>query len=103
MQRDTDPWAAIHADPDFQDLHTQKTRFLWGLMAFAVSYYFLLPLGAAYFTDLYRRPVWGPINVGLLFALSQFLVAWAVAWLYARRAARFDAMAAAITQKARRA
>lgn len=100
MQRDTDPWATIHADPDFQALHAQKTRFLWGLMAFAVGYYFLLPLGAAYFTDLYRRPVWGPINVGLLFALSQFLVAWGVAWLYARRAARFDGMAAAIARKA---
>lgn len=100
MQRETAPWAAIHADPDFQVLHAQKTRFLWSLMAFAVGYYFLLPMGAAYFTDLYRRPVWGPINVGLLFALSQFLVAWGVAWLYAHRAARFDAMAAAIVRKA---
>jgi uncharacterized membrane protein (DUF485 family) len=100
VQRDTPPWAAIHADPAFQALHAQKTRFLWGLMAFAVGYYFLLPLGAAYFTDLYRQPVWGPINVGLLFALSQFLVAWGVAWIYARRAAHFDGLAAAIVRKA---
>ena len=101
MQRETNLWAAIHADSDFQALHRQKTRFLWGLMAFAVGYYFLLPLGAAYFPAFYRRSVWGPINVGLLFALSQFLVAWGVAWLYARRAARFDGMAAAIAHKAR--
>ena len=99
MQHQTKHWAAIHADPAFQALHNQKTRFLWGLMAFAVGYYFLLPIGAAYFTDLYRQAVWGPINVGLLFALSQFAVAWGVAWLYARRAARFDAMAAAIVRR----
>ena len=32
------------------------------------------PLGAGWFTDLYRKPVWGAVNVGLLFALSQFAV-----------------------------
>ena len=99
MQRETHRWVTIHADPAFQALHDEKTRFLWGLMLFAVGYYFLLPIGAAYFTDLYRKPVWGPVNFGLVFALSQFVVAWGVAWLYARRAARFDEMAAAIARK----
>jgi uncharacterized membrane protein (DUF485 family) len=45
-------WSAIDADPRFQALHARKSRFLWGLMAFSVVYYFLLPIGAAYFTDL---------------------------------------------------
>jgi uncharacterized membrane protein (DUF485 family) len=92
-------WAAIDADPGFRALHARKTRFLWGLMAFSVAYYFLLPIGAAYFTDLYRIQVWGPINVGLLFALSQFVVAWSIAYLYARKASQFDAMAAEIARK----
>lgn len=100
MSRDRDRWIRIHADPAFQRLHDEKTRFLWGLMAFAVGYYFLLPLGAGWFTDLYRKPVWGAVNVGLLFALSQFAVAWGVAWLYARRAAEFDRMAAALERQA---
>ncbi len=92
---DTD-WSTIHATAAFQALHRRKSRFLWRLMAFSVIYYFLLPAGAAYFTDLYRLPVWGPVNVGLVFALSQFLVAWGVAFIYARRAGDFDAQAAAI-------
>mgnify|MGYP001162092256 CR=1 FL=1 len=100
MSRADNHWVAIHADPAFQALHAEKTRFLWGLMAFSISYYFLLPLGAAWFTDIYRKQIWGPLNVGLVFALSQFVVAWGVAWLYARRAAKFDAMAAAIAHKA---
>jgi uncharacterized membrane protein (DUF485 family) len=87
-------WQRIVADPRFQALHTKKTRFLWGLMAFSVFYYFLLPIGAAYFPELFRIRLWGPINVGLVFALSEFIVAWGIAYYYSRRANReFDAMA----------
>ena len=93
-------WAAIDATPRFRDLHDRKTRFLWGLMAFSVVYYFLLPIGAGYFTELYKVKVWGPINVGLLFALSQFIVAWAIAYIYARRASQFDEMAEKIAHDA---
>jgi uncharacterized membrane protein (DUF485 family) len=94
-------WEAIDADPRFQELHRRKTRFLWALMIFSVIYYFLLPIGAAYFTDLFRVKVWGPINFGILFALSQFVVAWAIAYLYARVASRtFDPMAKEIVKKA---
>lgn len=93
-------WTAIDSDPRFRDLHDRKTRFLWGLMAFSVVYYFLLPIGAAYFTDLYKVKVWGPINIGLLFALSQFIVAWGIAYFYARRASQFDDMADAIARDA---
>jgi len=91
-------WASIDSDPRFRELHDHKTRFLWGLMAFSIVYYFLLPIGAAYFTDLYKVKVWGPINVGLLFALSQFLVAWGIAYYYARRASQFDVMAEKIAR-----
>lgn len=91
----TPDWAAIHADPRFQDLHDRKTRFLWGLMAVSVVFYFLLPIGAGYFPHLFKIKVWGPLNVGLLFAFSQFVVAWGIAFIYERRATReFDQLAA---------
>jgi len=77
MRAKTVDWAAVNADPRFRDLHRRKSRFLWGLMAFSVAYYFLLPLGAAYASDLFRVKLWGPVNVGLVFAWSEFLVAWA--------------------------
>jgi uncharacterized membrane protein (DUF485 family) len=102
MANQTLNWAAIDADPRFQDLHAKKSRFLWGLMVFAVIYYFLLPIGAAYFPELYKVRVFGVINVGLVFALSQFLVAWGIAFIYAKRAQQFDAMAEAIARDAQR-
>ena len=94
-------WKAIVADPRFQALHTKKTRFLWGLMVFSVAYYFLLPIGAAYVPALFGIKVWGPVNVGLLFALSEFLVAWGIAFHYSKRAnAEFDTMAAELIRDA---
>lgn len=94
-------WATLAHDPAFLALHAQKRRFLWSLMVFAIGYYFLLPVGAAYLPEVYRIRISGPLNVGLLFALSQFVVAWGIAWLYARRAGRYDRLAAAIVAGAR--
>jgi len=94
-------WAAIDADPRFQALHRKKSTFLWSLMTISVIYYFLLPVGTAYFPDLMKIKVFGPINVGLLFALSQFIVAWGIAAIYAKRANKeFDAMADEIVRDA---
>lgn len=86
-------WARIEADPRFQELYRKKTVFLWGLMVFSVIYYFLLPIGAAYYQPLFRQKVWGPVNVGILFAMSEFVVAWLIAFVYSHKAnAEFDAM-----------
>lgn len=94
-------WAAIDADPRFQALHRKKTTFLWGLMIFSVIYYFLLPIGAAYYQDLFKTKVWGVVNVGILFALSEFVVAWTLAYVYSKKAnAEFDAMAQEIINDA---
>jgi uncharacterized membrane protein (DUF485 family) len=97
-------WDAIIRDPRFQSLHRRKSVFLWGLMLLSVAYYFLLPIGAAYFQDLFKVRVWGVINIGLLFALSEFAVAWLVAWIYSRKASRdFDQLAAQIRVDSERA
>jgi uncharacterized membrane protein (DUF485 family) len=87
-------WNAVIADPRFQVLHRKKRSFLAGMMAFSVMFYFLLPIGAAYFQDLFKVKVWGVVNFGLLFALGQFVVAWLVAFYYSRRAGgEFDRLA----------
>jgi len=95
-------WQAIDADPRFQELHRRKTRFLWTLMSISVFCYFLLPIGAAYFPELFKKKIWGPVNVGLVFALSEFVIAWLIAFIYSRQARRtFDPMAQALIERAR--
>jgi uncharacterized membrane protein (DUF485 family) len=91
----------IDKDPRLQSLRARRSRFVRGLTIFSVIYYVLLPIGAG-FTDLYKVRLWGAINVGPLFALSQFIMAWAIAWYYARRARQFDAMADQIARDAQR-
>lgn len=94
-------WAAIDADPKFQELHSKKLRFLTSLMVISIVCYFLLPLGAAYYPDLFKIKVFGPVNVGLLFALSEFLVAWGIAFIYTVKANnQFDKMAAEVSRDA---
>jgi len=93
-------WVAIDNDPRFQRLHAKKLAFLSGLMIFSLFYYFLLPIGAAYFTDLYKVKVYGVVNVGILFALSQFVVAWGIAFYYTAKAKDFDTMAAELVRDA---
>ena len=93
-------WAAIGKDPRFQEFRRRKRRFLGGLVAAAVGYFFMLPFGAAYFRELFRIQVMGVVNIGILFALSQFLVVLIVAALYAWRANRdFDRLSEEISRE----
>ena len=92
-------WAAIEANPKFQTLYRKKTAFLWSLMIFSIIYYFMLPIGAAYYQDVFKIKVWGVINIGILFALSEFVVAWVIAYVYSKKAnAEFDTMNQEIIQ-----
>lgn len=90
-------WDAVEADARFQSLHRDKNKFLWRMMLFALVFFFLLPISTAYYQDVFKFKVWGVINLGLIFALSQFIVAWAIAIIYAKRANKeFDDRAKAI-------
>lgn len=53
------------------------------------------PILVGWYPRLMDRRV-GPVNLAYLFALSQFVVAWLLAFLYVRVAARFDRMSADI-------
>lgn len=92
-------WAAIEADPDFRSLLRAKAAFVAPATAFFVIYYFALPIGVGWFPELMKRPVWGTVNVAYLFALSQFLMAWALAFFYVAVAAGWDKRAAALLAK----
>ncbi|MBI2149011.1 MAG: DUF485 domain-containing protein, partial [Acidobacteria bacterium] len=67
---------------------------------FFIIYYFALPILVGYAPGLMERKVIGNINLAYLFALSQFFIAWGIAALYLRAAARFDLMAKKIVEKA---
>lgn len=86
-------WEKLAASERFRDLLKAKKRFVVPAMIFFIVYYFALPALIGYARPFMEKRVLGPVNLAYLFALSQFFMAWIIAWLYVRAAARFDRMA----------
>jgi uncharacterized membrane protein (DUF485 family) len=58
-----------------------------------------LPLSVGYFPELMNKKVLGPVNVAYLYALSQFFMAWTIAFLYLWVAQRFDEMGKLVVRR----
>ena len=89
-------WEKLADSEKFRALLKAKRRFIVPATIFFIVYYFALPVLIGYARPLMETRVWGPVNLAYLFALSQFFVAWIIAALYVRAAARFDRMAAGV-------
>jgi len=94
-------WRAIEEDPEFVALVSAKRRFIIPATIFFITYYFALPISVGFAPELMSRNVIGQMNLAYLFALSQFFVAWGIAFLYLYRAGRFDEMAEKIRNRRR--
>ncbi|HEV8185547.1 MAG TPA: DUF485 domain-containing protein [Chthoniobacterales bacterium] len=94
-------WHALAASARFRELLKAKRRFIVPAVVFFVVYYFALPVLVGYAPELMTKRVLGPVNLAYLFALSQFFMAWLVAALYVRAAAKFDRMASDVISGAR--
>ena len=91
-------WDRVAESEEFKDLMAAKARFIVPATLFFVAYYFALPVLVGYAPKAMSRPVFGVVNVAYLFALSQFFMAWILAWIYVRAAGRFDRMAKRILE-----
>ncbi|MDQ6860612.1 MAG: DUF485 domain-containing protein [Verrucomicrobiota bacterium] len=102
-ERETADWSRIARSNEFKELIRAKRRFIIPATIFFVVYYFALPYLVGYHTALMQRKVWGEMNLAYLFALSQFLMAWALAAIYVTVAAGWDRKAREITNESSRA
>lgn len=93
-------WQKLEQQPEFRELVAEKRGVIVPATIFFILYYFALPVLVGYFPHLMDREVIGHVNIAYLFALSQFFVAWGLAFWYLRRANRFDAMEKDIRDKA---
>ena len=83
-------WDRIYESAAYRRMIREKTVAVVAMTVFFVAYYFALPVLVGYWPDLMGRKVWGKVNWAYLFAFSQFIMTWAVAYLYMRFAGRFD-------------
>jgi uncharacterized membrane protein (DUF485 family) len=101
LQRGPDQteWDRIAASAEFQHLRTRKKRFILPVFLFFFVYYFALPISIGYAPKFMSTRVLGTVNVAYLFALSQFVVGWIIAWSYLKAAAKFDRLTKDLLQK----
>ncbi len=95
---DVADWDRVMAMPEFGALLKAKIAFIVPATIFFVIYYFALPVLVGWFPDLMEKRI-GPVNLAYLFALSQFFMAWIVAFVYLRKATSFDEQARQIVAR----
>jgi len=86
---DSDVWEHVANMDEFKLLLLAKKSFVVPAVIVFIVYYFVLPISVGYFPSFMDKRI-GPVNLAYLFALSQFFVAWAIAWLYVKAARKFD-------------
>ncbi len=97
----TEEWQRIEGAPEFRQLVSVKRRFTIPATIVFVIYYFSLPVLVGYYPELMSRKVLGNVSLAYLFALSQFVVAWAIMGLYLWRARHFDELERQVVAKTR--
>src|SRR5260370_18586099 len=93
-------WSRVTQMPEFRAMVRANMRFIIPPGIFFFVYYFALPVLVGYAPGLMSKRVIGVVNIAYLFALSQFFMAWIIAALYLRAAARFDRMEHTVIEKA---
>jgi uncharacterized membrane protein (DUF485 family) len=92
-------WDRVAATKAFKDLMATKKVFIVPAFMFFIVYYFALPVLVGYAPQFMSTKV-GKVNLAYLFALSQFFMAWTIAWLYMKAADDFDKLAKDIVEQA---
>jgi uncharacterized membrane protein (DUF485 family) len=93
-------WDRVAGSRPFKDLMATKRSFVVPAFIFFLIYYFLLPVLVGYAPRFMSIKVWGEVNLAYVFALSQFFMAWMIAWLYVRAADNFDKLSKDIVEEA---
>jgi uncharacterized membrane protein (DUF485 family) len=89
-------WQTIEHDSDFRELVRVKRNFIIPATIFFIVYYFGFLILVGYAPSLVEVNVIGNINLAYLFAISEFIMAWVIVYLYVRRAGLFDRLSSAI-------
>jgi uncharacterized membrane protein (DUF485 family) len=82
-------WEAIERSAEFQELVRSKRRYVVPRVVFFLAWYLGFILLAGYAEDFMNERVHEGLTVGYCLALSQFVMVWALAIGYIRKADRY--------------
>ena len=86
LPRDHEAYRVISEQPDFVELRRRYIRFAFPATAVFMTWYILYVICNNWARDFMDTPVYGNINVALVFGLLQFVSTFLIAGLYARHA-----------------
>jgi uncharacterized membrane protein (DUF485 family) len=72
----------IESGPEFRELQRVKLKFIVPATIFFLVYYFALPVLVGFFPDQMDTRLFSGFSIAYLFALSQFFMAWILAFIY---------------------
>ena len=84
----THDYQKVAESEDFRQLQRNHRRFVFPLAVIFLIWYFVYVLLAAYAHDFMATPVFGSVNVGLLFGLGQFVTTFIITMAYVAYANR---------------
>jgi uncharacterized membrane protein (DUF485 family) len=95
-------WRAIEESPEFRELTSRKKAFVVPATIFFMVWYFGFIALCGYAPDFMGREfITDGLTVGYVLALTQFVMSWALAAMYVRRANRvFDPLATRVREMA---
>jgi uncharacterized membrane protein (DUF485 family) len=98
-------WVAAERSPEFRELIKRKRAFVLPATLFFLAWFFGFIILAGYAPDFMGREfIADGMTVGYALALTQFVMTWALGWMYLRRADRvFDPLAEKAAEVALRA
>ena len=92
-------WSSAVAQPAFRELLRVKWRVIAPMLAIYSVFFSGLMLLAGFAQPLMTAAIWGPLNVGYILIIANFLMCWALALVYVFAADRaFDPKSDAVAR-----
>jgi uncharacterized membrane protein (DUF485 family) len=92
-------WGAVLASERFRRLARQRRNTVVGLGLLAAVYYFSIPALIAWAPDFFKIRLMSGINLGTVFAVSQYPFGGLIAYVFLRRTARIDQVSTDIKEQ----
>jgi len=93
-RHDNIDWVAAERSPEFKELIAKRRSFVLPATIFFLTWYFGFVILAGYAPDFMGESIYEGLTVGYTLALSQFVMVWALGFMYLKRADRdFDPLA----------
>ena len=94
-------WNAVEQSPEFKELVAARRKFVLPATIFFLAWYIGFILLTGYAPDFMAESVYQGLTVGYCLALTQFVMVFALGYMYLRRADRvYDPLAATVVRNA---